>query len=102
MRADIRSSQEEAEYVEERVKQQNHEQNQVAKLLKVPRYADLLEDDNDIDMNGDGEELSESQSVLVRSHEGWRKEMAKWKQEEQTRSDDSDEEELRNVTYGQK
>jgi hypothetical protein len=97
--ADIWSSQKEAGYAEERVKRQNHEQNQVAELLKVPRYADLLED-NDADMNGDGEELSESRSALVKSCEGWRKEMAKWKKEEQARSDDSDEEELRNVTYG--
>ena len=100
MGADIWSSQKEAGYVEEHVKQQNHEQNQVAELLKVPWYADLLEDNNDIDMNGDGEELSESQSVLVKSCEGWRKEMAKWKQEEQARSDNLDEEELWNVTYG--
>jgi hypothetical protein len=83
-------------------------QNKVAELLKVPQYADLSDDDNDADANEDGEELSVSQSGLVKSCEGWRKEMAKWVQEEQARSelsdsvDDSDEEEqLWNVTYGQ-
>jgi hypothetical protein len=83
-------------------------QNKVAELLKVPQYADLLDDDNDADANKDGEELSVSQSGLVKSHKGWRKKMAKWVQEEQARSelsnsvDDSDEEEqLQNVTYGQ-
>ncbi|KAF8226396.1 hypothetical protein L208DRAFT_1425078 [Tricholoma matsutake] len=74
----VRSSQKEAGYVKEH-------------FLKVLWYADLHE--------WDGEELSESRSALVKSCEGWRKEMVKWKQEEQARSDNSDEEELWNVTY---
>jgi hypothetical protein len=105
--AGIRSSQKEAGYVKERAKRQNHEQNKVAELLKVPRYADLLDDDNDADANEDGEELSASRPGLVISRKGWRAEMAKWVQEEQGRSelsdsvDDSDEEEqLRSATYG--
>jgi hypothetical protein len=101
--ADIRSSHKEAGFVEERAKRQNHEQNKVAELLKVPRYADLLEDHDDADTNGDGEELAAPRSGLVKSREGWRKEMAKWVQEEQARSDDVDsdeEEQLQNITYG--
>ncbi len=35
----------------------------------------------------------------MKSHEGWRKEKAKWIWEEQEKSDESDEE-LANVTYG--
>jgi hypothetical protein len=56
--ADIRSSQKEAGYVEERVKWQNHDQNKVAELLKVPRYADLMDDDDNADTNADGEDLA--------------------------------------------
>jgi len=43
--ADIRASQKDAGFVEEHGKHQNHEQNKVSELLKVPQYADLLEDD---------------------------------------------------------
>ena len=101
--ADIRSSHKEAGFVKERAKRQNHEQNKVAELLKVLWYADLLEDHNDADTNGDGKELTVPQSGLMKSYKGWRKEMAKWVQEEQARSNnvDSDEEEqLQNITYG--
>jgi hypothetical protein len=98
--ANIRSSQKEAGYVEEHAKQQNHEQNTVADLLKVPQYADLLDDNNNADANEDGEE-----SGLVKSCKGWRKEMAKWVQEVQARSElsdgvnDSDEEEHCRMTH---
>ncbi|KAF8221706.1 hypothetical protein L208DRAFT_1382148 [Tricholoma matsutake] len=81
--ANIRSSQKDAGLVKEHMKWQNHDQNRVAKLLKVPRYADLLEDDDGADANRDGEELSGPQLGLVRSCEGWQKEMAKWVEEEQ-------------------
>lgn len=100
--ANIRSSQKDAGLVKEHMKWQNHDQNRVAKLLKVPRYADLLEDDDGADANRDGEELSGPQLGLVRSCEGWQKEMAKWVEEEQVRSSDtdSDEEEVQNIMYG--
>jgi hypothetical protein len=50
------------------MKQQNYEQDKIAELLAVPRYADLLEDD--MDMDKDGQEVSEPRLGLVRSHEG--------------------------------
>ncbi|KAM6492484.1 hypothetical protein JOM56_012208 [Amanita muscaria] len=103
--ADIRSSHKEAGFVEERMKRQNHEQNKVAELLKVPRYADLLEHDDIADVNRDEEELSAApRPGLVKSREGWRKEMAKWVEDEQARinevNSDAEEEELRNIMYG--
>lgn len=99
MGADIRSSQKESGLIEERKKRKNHEGNKVAELLKVPRYADVLEDSADMD-EGEGSE-SRPQSALVKSREGWRKEMGRWVQEEQGRSGDSDEnEELLNIAYG--
>jgi len=98
--ADIRSSQKEAGLVEERKKRKNHEGKKVAELLKVPRYADVLEKYVDTNEDGDGSSRR-PQSALVRSREGWRKEMARWVQEEQARSEDSDEgEELLNIAYG--
>ena len=99
--ADIRASQKDAGFVEERAKRQNHEQNKVSELLKVPRYADLLEDD--MRSSEDEQELSKSQTALVKSRAGWRKEMGTWiqREQEQSHSDHSDEDdELRNVTYG--
>jgi len=96
--ADIRSSQKEAGLVEERKKRKNHEGNKVTELLKVPRYADVLEGGADMDEDEGG---PRTQSALVRSREGWRKEMARWVQEEQGRSEDSDDDkELLNVAYG--
>ena len=54
-----------------------------------------------MDTNGDVEKSSRPKSALVKSREGWQKEMARWVQEEQARSDDSgEEEEQLNVTYG--
>ena len=66
----------------------------------MPQYANLLEDDG-ADANRDGKELSGPQSGLVRSHEGWQKEMAKWVEKEQARRSDtdSDEQEVQNITY---
>ena len=97
--ADIQSSQREEGLVEERAKRKNHEANKVAELLKVPRYADILEDDVDATMDAEGS--SRPKSALVTSCEGWRKEMARWVQEEQGRSDDlSEDEDLLNVAYG--
>ena len=93
--ADIRTSQKEAGLVEDRTKRQNHEKSRVAELLTVPRYADLLEDAGE--MIEDEEPLMQP-SGLVKSREGWRKEMGKWVQEEQERSDDDDE--LANKAYG--
>lgn len=99
MGADIRSSQKEAGLVEERARRKNHEGTKVAELLKVPRYADALE--ADVGMDEDAEGSSRPQSALVNSREGWRKEMARWVQQEQERSDGSDDhKELLNITYG--
>jgi hypothetical protein len=97
---DIRSSQKELGLVEEHKKWKNHEENKVAELLKVPRYADVLEDSVDMDEDGEGSE-SRPQLALVKSREGWRKEMGRWVQEEQGRSGDPDKnEELLNIAYG--
>ncbi|KAF8964926.1 ribonuclease H-like domain-containing protein [Flammula alnicola] len=96
--ADIRTSQKAAGLVEDRAKRQNHEKARVAELLAVPRYADLLEDAGE---TAEDEEPSKCPSGLVKSREGWRKEMAKWVQEEQERSDD-DNDELANRVYGHK
>jgi hypothetical protein len=80
----------------------NHDEAKVAELLAVPRYADLLEEEAN---SSDEEEAGvlKVQSGLVKSREGWRKEMAKWVQMEQEHnndSDDSDDDELRNAVYG--
>lgn len=97
--ADIRTSHKEAGFIQERTKRQNHDDSTVSQLLTVPRYADLLEDDADLSEN-DNLSNSEPQSGLVKSRAGWRKEMAKWVQDEQERSDDSDNDDLGNVAYG--
>ena len=102
--ADIRTSQKEAGLVEDRTKWQNHEKARVAELLAVPRYADLLEDAAAGETSKIEEQSKQplaSESGLVKSREGWRKEMAKWVQEEQERSDD-DSDELANKAYGHK
>jgi hypothetical protein len=72
----------------------------MGELLAVPQYADLLEDDSGTSESED--ELSKRPSGTVKSREGWRKEMAKWVQKEQVRSEgsDSDDDELGNITYG--
>jgi hypothetical protein len=97
--ADIRESQKQAGFIEERAKRKNHDPTGVSQLLAVPCYADLLEDD--ADASGDEVELpsTKSQSGLVKSRAGWRKEMTKWVQEEQARSDDSDDNDLGEITH---
>jgi len=70
----------------------------VGELLAVPRYADLLEDNGGTSESED--ESSKRLSGMVKSREGWRKEMARWVQEEQARSGSDDDEELGNSTYG--
>ena len=93
MGASIRSSHIAAGLIEPREKRSNHSQEHVARLLSVPRYADLLDPDgDDIDEtcqtgNGSGGE----RSSLITSGAAWRREMAKWIQDEQDLdSDDSD------------
>ena len=67
--------------------------NGVSQLLAVPRYADLLEDDMDGDKVGLPNPKPGS-GLLVKSRAAWQKEMAKWVQEEQACSDDSDDDDL--------
>ena len=65
----------------------------------MTRYADLLEDE--AYTSGEEEGLPKPRSGLVKSRDGWRKEMRKWVQEERARSDaDSDGEELGSAMYG--
>jgi hypothetical protein len=65
----------------------------------VPRYANLLEEDANASNEEDGG--LRPQLRLVKSCEGWRKEMAKWVQDKRVRNNlDSDDEELGNAMYG--
>jgi hypothetical protein len=50
---------------------------------------DLLEQDGN---TSDDEELAEHRMGLIKSHEGWQKEMAKWIEEERAQSDEDDNE----------
>jgi hypothetical protein len=86
----------EAGYIHEHEKRKNHDDTNVADLLTVPRYADLLEEVACSADEADGS--SKPQLGLVKSRDGWRREMEKWVQEE--RMYDSDDEELANTTYG--
>ncbi|GLB43957.1 hypothetical protein LshimejAT787_1501410 [Lyophyllum shimeji] len=92
--ANIWISHQEAEFIADRAKHQNHDNTNVAKLLSVPRYTDLLEQDVD------SEEEPEHRSGMIKSCEAWQKEMAKWVQEERAQSDDDDDEVV-DVAYGQ-
>jgi hypothetical protein len=96
---DIRTSQMEAGYIDERGKRKNHDNANGTGLLAVPRYADLLEEGHTSDKESG---LSKPRSGLVKSRDGWWREMAKWVQEERVRGEDSDSdgEELGNVMYG--
>ncbi|KAF8164788.1 ribonuclease H-like domain-containing protein [Crassisporium funariophilum] len=87
--ADIRASHKEAGFLEERGKRKNHDEAKAANLLAVPCYADLLEEETS--SSDEEEAVSKTRSGLVRSRDGWQKEMAKWVQKEQKRSDRSDE-----------
>ncbi|KIK02683.1 hypothetical protein K443DRAFT_121822 [Laccaria amethystina LaAM-08-1] len=71
------------------------ENGKVSELLAVPRYADLVEEDT----KTSEEELNhvKTQTGLIKSREGWQKEMKKWVEEERDQSDDDGE--LANVTY---
>ncbi|KAF8883349.1 hypothetical protein CPB84DRAFT_1750692 [Gymnopilus junonius] len=99
--ADIRASHKEAGFIEECAKRKNHNDAKVAELLAVPRYADLVEEEANLSDEKE-EGISKVQSGLVKSHEGWQKEMAKWVQMEWEHSDDSDDDddELGNTMYG--
>ncbi|KAJ6622834.1 ribonuclease H-like domain-containing protein, partial [Mycena sp. CBHHK59/15] len=67
--AQIRSNHEQHGLVKSHEGQKNHKST--ATLLSVPRYRDLLEDQDD-------EDLSERGRALVSSPDGWRVQMAKW------------------------
>ncbi|KAF9566803.1 hypothetical protein CPC08DRAFT_682210 [Agrocybe pediades] len=69
--ANIRASHKLNGFVEDRNKRQNHESSKVGSLLEVPRYADIIDDDN-VDEEGNEE------PVLVKTRADWRREMGKW------------------------
>ncbi|KAJ7779844.1 ribonuclease H-like domain-containing protein [Mycena metata] len=69
VRADIRADHEWQGLIKPRQGRKNHKS--VGALLAVPRYRDLLEDQEDKDPNERGR-------ALVSSTDGWRTEMAKW------------------------
>jgi hypothetical protein len=66
-------------------KRKNHEDNRVWELLAVPQYADILECGAADEEGNDGET---PKSTLVTSASAWRRELAKWVEEE--REDDSE------------
>ncbi|KAF9021291.1 hypothetical protein BDZ89DRAFT_957628 [Hymenopellis radicata] len=68
-----------------RQKRKNHNSERVASLLEVPQYADLLDDSNGSDTDGDN---PQPRRVLIKSKKDWRKEMKKWVEEEQAASDE--------------
>lgn len=80
--ADIRTSHKEAGFVDDRLKQQNHDKANVATLLAMPQYADVLDDDGEIN---DDEVAPVKPSGLVKGRADWRKEMAKWVCEARTK-----------------
>ncbi|KAJ6539904.1 ribonuclease H-like domain-containing protein [Mycena sp. CBHHK59/15] len=69
IRAEIRSEHEKQGLLKPRQARNNHKST--ATLLSVPRYRDLLEDQDD-------EDSTERGRALVTSAEGWRTEVAKW------------------------
>ncbi|KAF5387115.1 hypothetical protein D9615_001638 [Tricholomella constricta] len=97
--ADIQAAHQEVGFIADRVKRQNHDQRKVAELLAVPRYADLLEEDDN--SSEDNEPAERRRSGLIKSREAWQGEMAKWIQDEQAQSDDDDDE-VANAAYGKK
>ncbi|KAG6888520.1 hypothetical protein C0992_008318 [Termitomyces sp. T32_za158] len=96
--ANIRASQKNSGLVEDREKRQNHKQKKAAELLAVPRYADLVEEGGDDGDEKDG--TGESKSSLVKSSQGWRKEMAKWVCKEQQQSNNELDDGLLDTVYG--
>jgi hypothetical protein len=88
----------EAGFVEDRLKRQNHNKANVAALLAMPRYADVLDDDGEIS-DADNGVAPVNPSGLVKGCTGWRKELAKWVHEEQDQSDDENDN-LPDVLYG--
>ena len=86
--------------VEDRGKRQNHKKTKVAELLAVPSYADLLDDLEDGDAS-DKEAIIQAQprTLCVKSRTAWRREMAKWVQEEQDQSE-HDSENFADTMYG--
>ena len=87
-----------AGFVQARAKRQNHDSERIANLLAVPRYADIVEDNDSV-------EEERGRSNLVKSHGGWRNEMKKWIEQEGRNSlgdDSEDDDTLANAMYGQK
>ncbi|KAK7693997.1 hypothetical protein QCA50_003573 [Cerrena zonata] len=81
-------------FVQDRDKRKNHSDERVQTLLHVPRYGDVLEDDADDSDVGEASTQPSTSNIrthLVTSRAAWRRELAKWQQEQLTDSDsDSD------------
>lgn len=95
--ADIHTSQRDAGMLEDCGKRQNHKKAKVDKLLEVPCYADLLDEDGDESDKG-GMQVR-PQALVVKSHTAWQRKMAKWVQEEQNWSEDDDDN-IADTVYG--
>ncbi|KAF8878171.1 ribonuclease H-like domain-containing protein [Gymnopilus junonius] len=102
--ASIRASHKEEGLVEDHEKRKNHKDSKLGELLVVPRYADLLEEDEGdaADNQSIGGE-PQDKSGLVKTQAGWRKEMSKWVQKEREEDLDLDStiaESVANAVYG--
>ncbi|KAG6858629.1 hypothetical protein C0995_015230, partial [Termitomyces sp. Mi166 len=94
--ADIQASHHEAGLINEQKQRHNHDNVKVKDLLAVPRYADLL-DCND-EGTGEDDRVPIMAQVLVKSRGGWCREMAKWVEKKQ--GEESDDEDLVDAMYG--
>ncbi|KAF5342808.1 hypothetical protein D9758_013365 [Tetrapyrgos nigripes] len=82
VQAKIRSQQMKGQVAAIRAKRKNHSNERVQTLLAVPRYRDLLENDDRDDSMG-----RKAGAIYTTSHAGWRHAFKKW-------TDDVDQEEL--------
>ncbi|KAK7021681.1 hypothetical protein R3P38DRAFT_3196501 [Favolaschia claudopus] len=62
----------------QREPRKNHDVKRVAELIAVPKYADLLEQNEDVDADSDGAEAVKVSSRLVDSQAAWRKVYTHW------------------------
>ncbi|KAK6991472.1 hypothetical protein R3P38DRAFT_3227650 [Favolaschia claudopus] len=62
----------------QREPRKNHDVKRVAELIAVPKYADLLEQTEDVDADSDGAEAVKVSSRLVDSQAAWRKVYTHW------------------------
>lgn len=79
---DIRDSHTADGLKEVRSQRKNHDNDRVGTLLDVPRYAELLEPSESESSDTEGEQTS---SRLINSRAAWRRDFARWANEEQSK-----------------